>query len=72
MVSEGLDRVLRDVPAGRAYLEASAGAAQAAGLYARIEAGWHPVEPLGVFGFGQYTVGATPAWMAGLGARVEF
>jgi len=54
---------------GHGYFEAQAGWATGAGAYGRLEAGWRPLQPLGLFGFGQVDARGR---MAGVGARVTF
>lgn len=57
------------MPVGHGYFEAQAGWATGAGAYGRLEAGWRPLQPLGLFGFGQVDARGR---MAGVGARVTF
>jgi hypothetical protein len=63
--------VLRDVPVGRGYLDVQLLAAADAGARLRAEAGYHPVEHIGLFAFGEHSL-TSGAWMAGAGARLEF
>jgi len=65
-VAEGLSRTML-LPTRTAYVETSVGATQAAGAYARAEVGLRPVEPVGLFGFGQVD---RFGWQAGAGARL--
>lgn len=64
----GLDRALA-APVGALWLEGQVGVSGSAGPYARLEGVWHPVPPVGVFGFGQVTPRDR---MAGLGFKVAF
>jgi hypothetical protein len=66
MTSEGLTHVLADTPVRSGYLELQGGATQQDGAFGRLEAGYHPADPLGLFGFGQLDRGG---WSAGAGAR---
>ena len=68
-VTAGLDRAML-LPTGKGYVEASAGATHAAGLYGRLEAGYRPIAPLAAFGFGQ--VDQQNGWQVGAGARLTF
>lgn len=55
-------------PVGKRYVSALVGAS-ASGPFGRLEAGWHPLTPLGAFTFAEVRRGG---WMAGLGARWTF
>lgn len=52
------------------YLEASASWAPSAGLTGRLEAGYRPLETLGLFGFAEVNTVTGP--LAGVGARWIF
>lgn len=72
-MSDGLARVAL-LPVGGGYFSATAGVVSSpdvAGAFGRIEGGWHPLQPLTLFGYGQAT--ALPTGVsseAGVGARV--
>lgn len=57
------------LPVGRGYLEAAAGVSNDAGPFARVEAGLHPLAPVGLFGFAAWSPSSSSA---GVGARVAF
>jgi hypothetical protein len=67
MISGGLTRVLADTPVRSGYLELQLGAVQELGAYAQLEAGYRPLERVGLFGFGRLE--PTLGWSAGAGAR---
>jgi hypothetical protein len=67
-LSEGLDRAL-ELDVGRGYLDAMLGVSITDGPFARAEAGWHPLDPLALFAYGQWTPDGSSA---GVGARVVF
>lgn len=79
-VASGLNKVDL-LPSGSGYAEVTAGA-RGEGRnvvgYARGELGWKPSGNVSLFGFGEASVGGslggslTPAWMAGVGARVTW
>ncbi len=62
--------VLADTPVRAGYVEAQLGAVQGAGGYAQVEAGYRPLERLGLCGFGRVESGS--GWSAGAGARWEW
>lgn len=68
-MTEGLKKALSDVPLRTGYIEALATVSTARGPVARLEAGLHPWQGVGVFAFGE--VDREQA-VAGVGARVEF
>lgn len=75
-VRQGLDRAGL-LPTGTGYVELSAGVRADAGgaaAFARGELGWRPRENLSVFAFGEGTAGLRQpaAFMAGVGARLNF
>ena len=51
-LSSGLRNVSTGEPVGKGYLEASAGVS-GADAFARLEAGYRPLNNLGLFGYGQ-------------------
>lgn len=51
------------------YLEGQAGLSSLAGPYARVEAGWRPIDPLALVGFAQWSRAES---VAGIGARLSF
>lgn len=63
----GLDRTML-LPVGRGYIEGSVGYMHST-LSARVEAGWHPLAQLALFGFAET---GTRGPMAGAGARYLF
>jgi hypothetical protein len=67
-IRDGLSRA-HLVPIHTAWAEVQAGWVRSAGAYARAEAGWRPLPPLSVYGFGQASQSET---MAGVGARVTW
>lgn len=69
-VGAGLTKVMADTPVAHGYAEVIGGWAPASGLFARGEAGYHPLPNLGLFGFGE--VGQITGAQAGIGARVTF
>lgn len=75
-IRAGLDRVDALKPS-QGFAEVTAGVRGdwSGGLvgFARGEVGWKPSANTAIFGFGEATGGgATPGWMAGLGARVTW
>lgn len=66
----GLKAVLADTPVRAGYAQALVGWQPSAGLTGRLEAGWRPIEPLSIFGFGEYSSKLGPA--VGAGVRVEW
>lgn len=77
-VRSGLDRA-EALAVGRGYLEALAGVNSSAGTFGRLEAGWRPLEPLTLFGYGQLSSGLPglpssfgPVAEAGVGLRYSF
>ena len=61
--------MLSAVPVGAGFVEARAGFSSALGAFGRVEAGFRPVENVGMFGFGQADRFGV---QAGVGARVTF
>lgn len=76
-MTAGLDEV-DQLGVGHGYAEVQVGlvgqATHSAAWLATVEAGFHPVAPVDLFGFGRATGqwGAPAAWETGLGARVHW
>lgn len=62
--------MLADTPVRHGYGQALVWWAQESGLTGRVEAGWRPLPPLALFGFGQAT--SRLGLSAGAGVRVEW
>lgn len=62
--------VLADTPVRTGYAQALVGWDKPSGLTGRLEAGWRPLPPLSIFGFGEASSKLGPS--AGVGLRVEW